>query len=137
MRFRKATTITQTPDPIDIGVGARIRAKRSVLKISQTKLADEVGVTFQQIQKYERGANRVSASMLVHIAHALDVPAAALLGEEDEVGPRQMAIFRSLHVAGAAELLEAFARIPNPALRTTLVKLAKLIAKDEAEAGRD
>ena len=129
--------MAQAPDPIDIGVGARIRVQRRALGISQTKLADAVDITFQQIQKYERGANRVSASMLVHIAHALGVPAAALLGEEDEVGPRQAAIFRGLHVAGAAELLEAFAQIPNPAVRATLVKLAKLIAKDEAETGRD
>ena len=62
-------------DPIDIGVGARIRLLRKVRGLSQQALAEAAGVTFQQIQKYERGANRVSASMLARIAGALDTPA--------------------------------------------------------------
>ena len=56
------------PDPIDVAVGARIRNRRLWLGLSQTQLADALGVTFQQVQKYERGANRVSASMLVKSA---------------------------------------------------------------------
>jgi transcriptional regulator with XRE-family HTH domain len=62
------------PKAVDIHVGSRILLRRSILGMSQTKLAEALGVTFQQIQKYERGANRVSASRLVDIAQALDVP---------------------------------------------------------------
>jgi transcriptional regulator with XRE-family HTH domain len=69
------------PDPIDVAVGARIRARRLELGMSQTKLANALGLTFQQVQKYERGDNRVSASTLVRSARALDVAAAALVGE--------------------------------------------------------
>ena len=58
-------------DPIDVGVGARIRIRRRELGVSQGLLAEHLGLTFQQVQKYERGANRVSASMLVRIAERL------------------------------------------------------------------
>ncbi len=62
------------PDPIDVAVGGRIRARRTALGISQTALAKALGLTFQQVQKYERGANRISASKLFEIARALQVP---------------------------------------------------------------
>ncbi len=61
------------PEPFDVHVGARIRQKRILLGLSQEKIADALGITFQQVQKYERGANRVSASRLLHIANLLDV----------------------------------------------------------------
>ena len=66
------------PDAVDLHVGARIREDRIAAGLTQAELGAAVGVTFQQIQKYERGANRVSASMLVHIAAALDVPLVTL-----------------------------------------------------------
>ena len=68
-------------DPIDVAVGARIRLLRKVRGLSQQALAEAAGVTFQQIQKYERGANRVSASMLARIAKTLSVPVAEMFGE--------------------------------------------------------
>jgi transcriptional regulator with XRE-family HTH domain len=61
------------PNPIDVHVGSRIRLRRTLLGISQEKLAEAIGLTFQQVQKYEKGANRVSSSRLVDIANALDV----------------------------------------------------------------
>jgi transcriptional regulator with XRE-family HTH domain len=64
------------PDPIDVHVGAGIRRRRRILGISQDQLARRIGLTFQQIQKYERGGNRVSASALWRLAQALEVPAA-------------------------------------------------------------
>ncbi len=72
------------PDPIDIEVGARIRVRRKSLTLSQSALADALGITFQQVQKYERGANRVSASMLVRIAAKLGTTVGALVGENDD-----------------------------------------------------
>lgn len=75
------------PDPIDVAVGARIRIRRRWLGFSQTQLGDALGITFQQIQKYERGTNRVSASMLVKIARKLETTVAALVGENGEAKP--------------------------------------------------
>src|ERR1700722_11902932 len=72
------------PDPIDIEVGGRIRARRIARGISQTALAKALGLTFQQVQKYEKGANRVSASTLVRVARELAVTVAFLVGEEGE-----------------------------------------------------
>lgn len=62
------------PHAVDVHVGGRVRLRRTLLGLSQEKLGEAVGVTFQQVQKYERGANRVSASMLWKVAQALDVP---------------------------------------------------------------
>ena len=64
----------RAPNPIDIHVGLQVRLRRKALKISQEKLADSLGLTFQQVQKYERGANRISASKLYEIAAALRTP---------------------------------------------------------------
>src|SRR5215212_8586427 len=64
------------PNPVDLHVGARIRMRRKILGVSQEKLADDLGLTFQQVQKYERGANRVSASKLYEIARSLQTPVA-------------------------------------------------------------
>jgi len=69
------------PDPIDVLVGQRIRARRKVLGMTQTTLAEALGLTFQQVQKYERGANRISASMLVRAARRLDVKPSELLDD--------------------------------------------------------
>ena len=69
----------EAPNPIDVEVGARIRVRRKYLSLSQSALAEALGLTFQQVQKYERGANRVSASMLVKIAAKLDTTVGALV----------------------------------------------------------
>ena len=66
----------KSPNPVDLYVGGRIRMRRRSLGVSQEKLADELGLTFQQVQKYERGANRVSASKLYEIARSLQTPVA-------------------------------------------------------------
>lgn len=76
----RRTIIHDGPDPIDVAVGARVRLMRLARGMTQQKLADASGVTFQQMQKYERGLNRVSASRLVHIANALDCPVSTFFG---------------------------------------------------------
>ena len=70
--------------PVDVHVGARMRQRRTLLGMSQEKLGTAVGLTFQQIQKYERGFNRVSFSRLVDIAHALDCRVVDLIGDLDD-----------------------------------------------------
>ncbi len=65
---------TGIPSPVDVHVGARLRRRRTLLGMSQTKLGEAVGLTFQQVQKYERGANRISASRLYDLSGMLEVP---------------------------------------------------------------
>ena len=114
------------PDPIDIAVGARIRMRRRHVGVSQQALADELGVSFQQVQKYERGANRVSASVLVKIARRLDCTVAALVGEESRTVDDELA--PTLAAPGALVLLEAFVRIQDPQIRRKLVDLVVALA---------
>ena len=130
------------PNPIDVHVGARIRLRRTLLGMSQTALADAIGLTFQQVQKYERGANRVSSSRLVDMANALDVSIpfffeemAATVQEQTPAmlmdakklpkiddGKNPMAWRETL------ELVRAYYKIQDPAVRKRLVELTKTIA---------
>lgn len=121
---------TDGPDPIDIDVGHRIRVRRKWIGMSQSKLADHLGVSFQQVQKYERGANRVSASMLVRIAQKLETTGAALLGEGPAEGMIPEEVIEQLAITGALSLLEHFARIKKSTVRTKFIDLAKELADD-------
>jgi transcriptional regulator with XRE-family HTH domain len=125
--------MTDTPDPIDVEVGIRIRTRRKLLGISQTQLAQSLGLTFQQVQKYERGANRVSASTLVRIARTLETTVASLVGEHED-GSRDVDMFQHLTIPGSFELLQAFARMPDGDVRRALVHLAKAMADGPAQA---
>lgn len=122
------------PDPLDVALGLQIRQRRKALSVSQTALADAVGLTFQQIQKYERGFNRVSFSRLVQIAHALDCRVVELIGDLDDAGAEKP-LFRQdtghLRVSGAPELLAAYAAAPL-ALRRVVLKMVVAIAADQA-----
>ena len=115
------------PEETDIAVGAHIHLRRNQLGISQSKLAEAIGVTFQQVQKYERGANRVSASSLVKIAKALNAPVAAFFGHENEGAGEQM--FSVLNTPGASEMLEAYSRIRSAEQRQALVGVARTMSK--------
>ncbi|MBV9996188.1 MAG: helix-turn-helix transcriptional regulator [Caulobacteraceae bacterium] len=114
----------QGPDPIDVAVGARIRIRRRWLGLSQTQLANALGITFQQVQKYERGANRVSASMLVKIAAKLETTVAALVGEDGQA-PVEAIIYAQLATPGATDLLAAFAKIDDGESRRALLTIAQ------------
>jgi transcriptional regulator with XRE-family HTH domain len=115
------------PDPIDVEVGARIRARRVFLGMSQTKLATALGLTFQQVQKYERGDNRVSASTLVRVGKALDISVAALVGESGSSAEGPM--FKHLSTPGAFDLLDSFAHIQDSEVRRAMVRLAKTLVR--------
>jgi transcriptional regulator with XRE-family HTH domain len=117
----------QGPDPIDVAVGARVRIRRRWLGFSQTQLANALGITFQQVQKYERGSNRVSASMLVKIAAKLETTVAALVGEDGQA-PVEAIIYAQLATPGATELLAAFAQIRDGDSRRALVTVAEGLA---------
>lgn len=112
-------------DPIDIAVGARIRLLRKVRGLSQQALAEAAGVTFQQIQKYERGANRVSASMLTRIAKTLGVPVAEMFGENSASSGAVDEVAALLAEPGALELLKAYAGLPRGVSRSALVEFVR------------
>ena len=120
-------TSREGPDPIDVAVGARVRIRRRWLDFSQTQLANVLGITFQQVQKYERGANRVSASMLVRIAAKLETTVAALVGE-DSAEPVEPVIYAQLVTPGATDLLAAFAHIEDGETRRALLAIAQHLA---------
>ena len=126
----KAKPEASIPDPIDVHVGKLIRARRRALGISQDELAVKIGLTFQQVQKYERGANRVSASKLFAIAQELGVPVASFFADLEEVGtdPSVLSEFGDfLVIKGAPELVKSF-RLLSAEQRRVLVDLAQVMA---------
>ena len=124
------------PHRVDRHVGALIRAKRKALGMSQAELGEALGLTFQQVQKYERGANRISASKLYEIATKLDTPLVSFFeGLDQPIGPAfssQMIAF--LQDSGSHDLAQAYS-VMNPLLRRRLVALAVAIAKNEDAVG--
>lgn len=128
--------------PIDIHVGARLRQRRTLLGMSQGKLGDTVGLTFQQIQKYERGANRIGASRLYDLSRVLDVSIAYFFEEmPDEISKqRYKSINKHLSNDVSAfetdditrretlELVRNYYKVSNPLVRKRLFELAKVLA---------
>ncbi len=137
------------PNPIDVHVGSRVRLRRTLLGMSQEKLGEAIGLTFQQVQKYERGANRIGASRLFDLSRVLDVPVSfffddmadeaeiipvgQLAADPDDRGgfePDPMAKRETL------ELVRAYYRIPDSGVRKRLFELTKAVA-NAGPTGRD
>ncbi len=139
----KKQTSRGGPHPIDVHVGFRVRLRRNLLGMSQTKLGRAIGVTFQQIQKYERGVNRVGASRLFNLSRALDVPisfffedlspAAAGGGRRRAKGlskaPAAVLEPDSLSRRETVELIRAYYRVKDPKLRTRVLDLLQAHGK--------
>ena len=124
--------LDEGPHPVDRHVGLRIRMRRKEIGVSQERLAEALGITFQQVQKYERGANRVSASKLWEIARALRTSVTYFyegLGELNETSNSSGAQDFLLTAEGL-ELMTAFPRIPQAALRRKLVDLVRAVAEE-------
>lgn len=121
--------------PLDVEVGRRIRVRRMDLGISQTALGDALGVTFQQVQKYEKGANRVSAGRLKQIAQKLDVPMAYFYDETPAKSPPGQAAFEFLDNAYTLRLVRSFSRIGNRHLRRQIVHMVETIAETTRKVG--
>jgi len=130
----------KTPNPVDKHVGARVRMRRMMLSMSQEKLGDALGLTFQQVQKYEKGTNRIGASRLQHISTVLQVPVAfffenaPVVGERpkqvivDDVSVAPSLVSDFLATSDGLSIVRSFAGIKSPKTRRKLVELAAQLA---------
>ncbi len=134
-----------TPNPVDVHVGGRVRLRRTLLGLSQEKLGEAVGLTFQQIQKYERGANRIGASRLFEFSRILEVPVSFFFDDM----PEGQAVVDGRIAWGLAdqpqaplepdpltrretlELVRAYYRIGDPSVRRRLFELTKSLGNGE------
>src|SRR5713101_5899029 len=114
----------KAPNPIDKHVGSRVRMRRMMLAMSQEKLGDALGLTFQQVQKYEKGTNRIGASRLQQISHILQVPVAfffegapSVPGIPQATAPSPAYVADFLATSDGIRLANAFMRIENAGLR--------------------
>ncbi|WP_334160932.1 helix-turn-helix domain-containing protein [Phenylobacterium sp.] len=130
------------PNPVDRHVGLRIRMRRKELGVSQEKLAESIGLTFQQVQKYERAANRVSASKLWEMARALDTSVAYFYeglaegsGARGSNGPSSETVQDFLLTPEGMELAQTFPRIGQPRVRRKILELVRIMADDPAVTG--
>lgn len=129
------------PNPVDVHVGSRVRLRRTLLGLSQEKLGEAIGLTFQQVQKYERGANRIGASRLWDLSRVLDVPVSFFFEEMDDSvasrSPRN--VMRGAEEVEETEadpmtkretleLVRAYYRIVDPQVRKRIYDLAKTLA---------
>jgi len=135
------------PNPIDIHVGGRLRQRRTLLGMSQGKLGDTVGLTFQQIQKYERGANRIGASRLYDLSSVLDVsisyffeemPEEIRTGRYEGVNEHLSTDVRAFELDNMArretlELVRNYYKVSNPVIRRRLFDLTKVLSHNETD----
>ena len=135
------TDADRTPNPIDVHVGLQVRLRRKALRMSQEKLADALGLTFQQVQKYERGSNRISASKLYEIARTLQAPigwffeglADPTAGEAGVAEAAQHAFARSFLMSPeGVDLANLFSRLPQRRVRRRIVELVRSLV-DESD----
>jgi transcriptional regulator with XRE-family HTH domain len=137
---------TRRPNPIDVHVGNRVRLQRMLIGISQEKLGERLGLTFQQVQKYEKGINRIGASRLFELSRVLGVPVQFFYEDAPASGNQQSAapgfaerssdshVFEFLSSREGLELNRAFSRITDPKVRKSVLDLVRSLA-DEAGDG--
>ena len=132
------------PHPVDIHVGSRVRLRRMILGLSQDKLGDALGLTFQQIQKYEKGVNRIGASRMFQISQVLNVPVQYFFDDftttdtagvegvgESEAGDTFMSLVNSPE---GVQLCRYFARIEDPRVRRRVLELVKTLSEEDEDA---
>jgi transcriptional regulator with XRE-family HTH domain len=133
------------PNPVDAHVGSRVRLRRMLLGMSQERLGESMGLTFQQVQKYEKGVNRIGASRLFQISKILDVPVQFFFEEAPYVGdtgqPGGMAeadseafILEFLNSREGLELNRAFVKIADAKVRKRVVDLVRALSADDGGA---
>ena len=136
---------TRRPNPIDAHVGSRVRMRRMLLSMSQEKLGGYLGLTFQQVQKYEKGVNRIGASRLYDMAKALGVPVQFFYedapGKDSATGsvtgfsetPDENYVVEFLASREGLELNKAFVKITDPRLRRTVIDLIRSLSGDDSD----
>jgi transcriptional regulator with XRE-family HTH domain len=131
----------RVPNPVDMHVGSRIRLRRQLMKMSQEKLGDELGVTFQQVQKYERGANRVGASRLYRLSRVLEVPIQFFFEDLSDLplvtgmaeGDQTPIVYNFIQSSDGVSLAEAFSRISDAKVRRRVLELVRTLAAEQDE----
>lgn len=134
---RMKTGSQKTPDAMDIALGTAIRLRRRTLGLSQETLAERCGVSFQQIQKYENGSNRISFSRLIQIARALGCRVVDLLSALDAPDAPVLAdldLLTRSRTPGAIDLLDAYGRL-RPEERNALLQFLRALTHEDAAAG--
>jgi transcriptional regulator with XRE-family HTH domain len=135
-----AHALPPTANPVDLHVGSRVRMRRKILGVSQQRLADSLGLTFQQVQKYERGANRISASKLYAMATTLQAPVSYFfegLAEPQAGAPGEpgdasaLAVQSFLNTPEGLELAALFARLGRGAVRRQVLNLVRAVALND------
>jgi len=136
----KSMISKKSPNPIDKHVGSRVRMRRMMISMSQEKLGEKLGITFQQIQKYEKGTNRIGASRLQQIATVLGVPVGFFFegapvpdnsakGFSDSASPAYVSDF--LATSDGLALTKAFMKVTDAKVRRRIVDLVEAMAADE------
>ncbi len=143
---RRRRRKSDKPNPIDVHVGSRVRLRRTLLGMSQERLGEAIGLTFQQVQKYERGANRVSASKLYEIAATLNAPVAYFFeGLADPSAPvgegvgllssDEQSVHAFLMTTEGLELASLFPRVPRGQVRRRLLDLVRSLVGEDDTGG--
>lgn len=135
---------TDGPHPIDVHVGARVKLRRMIMGMSQDLLGKSLGLTFQQIQKYEKGANRIGASRLFELSKLLDVPISYFYDDYNGAdvvtgfaeGDSADALMQLVNSPDGVELCRHFAEITDPKVRKRVLDLVKTIADTEGARPR-
>ncbi|ABM45051.1 helix-turn-helix domain-containing protein [Bartonella bacilliformis] len=131
------TETRKKPDPIDIYVGTRIRLRRNMLGLTQEKLGEQLGITFQQIQKYEKGTNRVGASRLQAIAEIMDVPVSYFFDKginnqpEESFAESDSNFMDFCSSNEGIQLMRAFTNILDAKVRRKIIDLAKALSEED------
>ncbi|MFP6743839.1 MAG: helix-turn-helix domain-containing protein, partial [Alphaproteobacteria bacterium] len=135
----RRTVAKYGPNPVDVHVGGRVRLRRTLLGMSQERLGDALGLTFQQVQKYERGVNRIGSSRLFHLSQILDVPVSFFFDDMPPLDPdalpglgeQNQEEFKldPLVTRETLELVRAYYKITDAGARKRLFELTKAIAK--------
>lgn len=122
------------PDPVDIYVGSRVRLRRTVLGMSQERLAEQLGITFQQVQKYENASNRIGASRLYAISNILSVPVSYLYdgyqADASAVSEEISEFDRHMNSKESIELVKSYYKVQDEKVRKKLLELVKSMAKN-------
>lgn len=136
---KSAGSTKKSPNPVDIHVGSRVRLRRMLVGLSQEKLGDSMGLTFQQIQKYEKGVNRIGASRLFRLSQVLTVPVQFFFeGMPTIEGPvatgmaepkQEAFLYEFLNTRDGLELNRAFVKVTDTGVRRSLIELVRSLGR--------